>query len=77
MNPATSIRFRLALPADQYLAYYQLRARDVLVRAEDGRSAKFPADKLRPFVSHEGVYGLFELCFDMNNKFTSLERIAD
>jgi hypothetical protein len=77
MQASQRIRFRLAISADDYLAYYQGVARAVLVRAEDGRRVRFPAGALQPFVSHQGVHGLFELCFDAGNKLTELRRIGD
>lgn len=77
MQSTQRIRFRLAISADDYLAYYQGVARAVIVQAEDGRRVRFPAGALQPFVSHQGVHGLFELCFDAQNKLTGLRRIGD
>lgn len=76
-NTSHSIRFRLTISADDYLAYYQGQARDVLARAEDGRSLRFPAGALQPFVSHSGIHGRFELCFDQNRKLIGIKRIGD
>lgn len=77
MQASQRVRFRLAISADDYLAYYQGVARAVVVLAEDGRRVRFPAGALQPFVSHQGVHGLFELCFDDRNKLTGLRRIGD
>ncbi|MCZ6527053.1 MAG: DUF2835 domain-containing protein [Gammaproteobacteria bacterium] len=77
MNTPHCIRFRLAIAADRYLAYYQQRAKDVIVRAEDGRQVRFPASALRRFLSHRGVYGLFEMQYDSRHKLIGLERIGD
>ncbi|MBI5462441.1 MAG: DUF2835 domain-containing protein [Gammaproteobacteria bacterium] len=74
---AHSIRFRLAIPADDYLAYYKGQIRDVVVRAEDGRRIQFPANALQSVISHQGIYGLFELRFDANHKLLGLYRIGD
>jgi len=74
---AESVRFRLALTPEQFLAYYQGTARNVVVRAEDGRRIQFPAEHLRGQVTAEGVHGLFELRFDGHHKLLDLRRIGD
>ena len=71
-----SIRFRLALSADEYLAYYQGGARDVVTRSDDNRVIRFPASAIRKFVTHEGVYGHFEIFFDENNRLIAIESVG-
>jgi len=70
-----SIRFRLDISPESYLAYYQGAARSVIATGRDGRRIQFPADRLRPFVTHDGVRGEFELEFDANNKFVAMRRV--
>ena len=70
------IRFRLAISPERYLSYYQGAARNVLAVSVDGRRVQFPAERLRPFVTHEGVCGEFVLEFDANNKFVDLRRVG-
>ena len=70
-----TVSFTLAISSDKYLSYYQGRARDVSVIADDGSRIKFPAEHLRPFVMHDGVSGRFELVFDENYKFVALRKI--
>lgn len=71
------VRFYLNISRDKYLRYYQGSARSVSVRSVDGRRIQFPAEHLRQFVTHEGVYGEFVLVFDSNNKFVGLKRIGN
>ena len=71
------IRFYLNLSAERYLNYYSGAASAVSVVSVDGRRLEFPAEHLRPFVTHEGVQGEFVLQFDENNKFIGLERIGE
>lgn len=71
------MRFRLAITADKYLAYYKGIARDIVVRSEDNRNIKFPADAIRKFLTHEGIIGLFEIQFDENNKLIKIIKITD
>ncbi len=70
-------RFRLSIPAEEYLAYYQGAACEVVVTLNSGVNLQFPAESLRSFVSHVGVYGRFVLRVDDNNKLQSLERVGD
>ena len=70
------MRFRLDISAQHYQLYYQGSARFVHVQSEDGRTLKFPASGLRPFVSHSGIHGRFEITFDEHHKLVSLVRIA-
>lgn len=65
----------LALPAESYLAWYRGQAGRVLMHSRDGRSISLPAHHLRPFLSHEGVYGSFALKFTDEGKLLSLERL--
>lgn len=69
------IVLRLAIPADEYLRLYQGAVRDVLAMSEDGRRIRFPADRLRPFVTHDGVYGRFALHVDDRGKLARIERL--
>ncbi|MCB1789552.1 MAG: DUF2835 domain-containing protein [Gammaproteobacteria bacterium] len=71
------LQLRLAIPAHEYLAYYRNEAGEVIARALDGRSVAFPASSLRPYVSHEGVYGMFEICFDGQNRLVRVTRLGD
>lgn len=71
------IRFYLKLLFAEFLAFYQGAAREVVATALDGRTVRFPAAVLRPFVAHDGVHGMFVLRFDGANKFTELVRVGD
>lgn len=77
MYVVNEIRFYLSLSAEKYLNYYQGAASVVSVLSHDGRRVEFPAEHLRRFVSHDGVYGEFALRFDANNRFHSLQRVGD
>ncbi|QKQ28327.1 DUF2835 domain-containing protein [Candidatus Reidiella endopervernicosa] len=71
------MRFRIEISAEKYLLYYNGSARNVITRSFDGRRVQFPASSLRPFVTHKGISGTFELRFDQNNKLIELVRIGD
>ncbi|QFY89387.1 DUF2835 domain-containing protein [Magnetovirga frankeli] len=71
------IRFWLFISAAEFLRYYQGEAAIVTVTAEDGRRIRFPARHLRDFITHEGIYGRFELRLDKNNRFIDLKKLKD
>ena len=69
------IRFSLNISSDDYLRYYRGSAHSVVVTSEDGRKVRFPASNLRPFVTHEGVRGRFELLLDEESRLLELRRL--
>jgi hypothetical protein len=54
---------------------YQGVVKDVVTRAVDGRTVRFPAHILRPFVTHDGVSGRFQIIFDDNHRFQTIKRL--
>ena len=52
-------------------------ARDVVAKSVDGRTVRFPANVLRPFVTPDGVAGAFVLVYDEKNKFVEMRRVGD
>lgn len=70
-------RFRLAIPAKKYLAYYEGAVQQVVVTLADGQRVQFPADALRRFVTRDGVHGEFVLSVDKQNKLQRIERVGN
>jgi len=68
-------KVRLSISADQMLAYYQGVAEQVIARDEQGVRVSFPAQALRPFVTHEGVHGCFCIRVDANNRLLGLRKL--
>jgi len=71
-NHSSSIRFRLAISAEEYLAYYQGSAQVIVARSDDNKTIRFPASAIRKFVTHDGIFGSFEITFDENNKLIEI-----
>jgi len=69
------LHFRLDLPPDEALRYYQGKARVVVVIADNGQRIQFPAEHIRPFIEQSGVQGYFSIQFDDDNKLLDLRRI--
>ena len=71
-----SLVFDIALPAERLRVVYQGRANRILVQSRDGRSVSVPAHHFRPFLTHDGVYGSFELEFSAAGELLSLRRLG-
>jgi hypothetical protein len=69
------IRFALQLSYDQYLKVYQGVAKNVAVIADDGRRIAFPAGRIQPFLTKQGIEGYFEMELTPENKFVSIKRL--
>jgi hypothetical protein len=69
------INVRISISAEEFLRLYEGSARDVFAISEDGRSIRFPARILQPYVLHDGIHGRFRIHFDAEHKFQSIERI--
>ena len=69
-------RFSLTINQQEYLRFYQGTASNVQVVSECGRRLRFPASRLRPFLSHTGISGRFQLSIDANNRFLDLKKIS-
>ena len=72
----SSLIVPLAIDAEDYLRMYRGTAKDVLARATNGQTIRFPANILRPFVTRDGVHGRFRIHFDARGKFVAIDRLA-
>ena len=68
------ITVQLNISPERFQAYYQGVVEYVVATASDGRTVKFPARVLRPFLSYQGIQGKFEITCDANMKFQSIRR---
>ncbi len=66
----------IKITREQYMEYYRGSVRNVITKATNGQRVQFPANILQPFVSHNGIEGIFELEFDQNYKFSKIRRIG-
>ncbi|HEX7763642.1 MAG TPA: DUF2835 domain-containing protein [Cellvibrio sp.] len=70
-----SIVVSLVISAEEFQRLYQGSAKTVFAQSLDGRNIRFPAGILRPFVLHNGVRGTFQINFDADNRFHSIQRL--
>ena len=71
---AKTFTMKLAIDADEYRKLYAGQARDVVVRATNGQTIRFPASALRGFVGHDGVRGVFEIQVTSDNRLVTICR---
>ena len=71
-----TLTFRLDIDADELMRFYRGETGEVVARADDGRTVRFPAVNLRAHVAAGGVRGRFRLRFDDDFRFVALERIG-
>lgn len=71
---ARTIIIRLNINSEELLKLYRGSARHVAATSLDGQSIRFPAEALKPFVTHHGVQGQFTLIVDGDNKLLDLQR---
>lgn len=74
-SPSHAIRFQLAISTDEYLAYYQGAIKNIQVRTADNRTIRFPASAIQKFLTHDGIFGTFEIQYDEENKLTGIELV--
>lgn len=70
-----SIVVSLVISAEEFQRLYQGSVKTVFAQSLDGRNIRFPAGILRPFVLHNGVRGTFQINFDAENRFHSIQRL--
>jgi hypothetical protein len=66
----------ITISAAEYIKQYRHPAAVVTANSRDGRRINFPANILRPYVSHAGISGSFKISFDTSGKFTRIDRLA-
>lgn len=72
-----TVRVSLRISARRFQAYYEGVVDSVVAQADDGRIVQFPARVLRPFLSHRGIEGVFDITFSSHHKFHSIIRVSE
>jgi hypothetical protein len=73
-----TVQVRLRISADELLRYYGGDAKVVRARTIDRQTTvQFPARLLRPFVTEDGVHGIFQLLFTPDNRFREMRQLSE
>lgn len=67
--------FSLKINQQDYLRYYQGAASTIQVYTENGQRLRFPASRLRPFLTHTGISGCFQMTVSSDNRFLDLTKL--
>lgn len=74
--PQHEYEVHLSIDAEAYRRYYSGAARVIVARDAQGRRVQFPAERLRTFVTHQGIQGTFVLRVDEDNRLLEIRRKA-
>ncbi|NVK74290.1 DUF2835 domain-containing protein [Marinomonas sp. CT5] len=69
------IVLNVALPASKYEAMYSGAAKNLVASSLDGRKVQLPLSAFQRFLTHQGIYGFFEVEFDDTNKLVGVTQI--
>ncbi|MBC8325494.1 MAG: DUF2835 family protein [Verrucomicrobia subdivision 3 bacterium] len=69
------ITVSIRLTTQQVENYYRGRTRWVIADAADGRTVQLPFKVLHPFISKDGIDGLFIVTTDQKHKFQAIDRL--
>lgn len=65
----------LSIPREKVLRYYEGSAQHVVATATNGQTVRFPASCLRPFITDDGVKGVFIIQFDEKGKLIKFDNV--
>ena len=68
------ISIDISITSDEWLKIYKGTVKTVSAMSRDGRRIRFPANILQPFTTHFGVSGSFDIYFDSQGKFSSIQK---
>ncbi|KPV94523.1 hypothetical protein AN214_03449 [Pseudoalteromonas sp. P1-9] len=67
--------FSINLNYQECMAYYKGHYTSIQVLSDCGKTIRFAAEKLRPFMSSIGIKGRFRIHLTTENKFISIEKV--
>lgn len=68
--------FNLRLSHNECMDYYHGRFSSLQVVEDGGKTVRFSANHLRPFITSLGIRGRFRMLLTLENKFIRIERVA-
>ncbi|MBH0056065.1 DUF2835 domain-containing protein [Pseudoalteromonas sp. SWXJZ94C] len=72
----TEYYFSLKLSYSDCMDYYHGRFSSLQVVEDGGKTIRFSAHHLRPYISSLGIRGRFRMLLTPENKFIRIERVA-
>ena len=75
LMPNYSYTFSITIDRDEYLRYYAGAASSVRTPTHQGVVIEFPANALKPWITHSGISGTFCITMSEENKLLNIERL--
>ena len=70
-----SYTFSITIDREEYLRYYAGTASSVRTRTHQGVVIEFPANALKPWITHSGIAGTFSITMNEENKLVEIKRL--
>ena len=72
MKARQSTVIDISLSKEQVLLHYRGQVGAVRAYSRSGECVQFPINILRPYITDNGVHGVFEIQYDKQHKFTGI-----
>ncbi|WP_191602844.1 DUF2835 domain-containing protein [Marinomonas algicola] len=65
----------ISISAFKFKEMYKGTVKSLVAKSRDGRNVQLPLSIFTSFVTHQGLYGTFEVEFDENRKLVGVSKI--
>lgn len=65
----------ISVSAFKFKEMYKGTAKNLIAKSRDGRNVQLPLTIFTSFVTHQGLYGTFEVEFDDNRKLVGINKV--
>jgi hypothetical protein len=65
----------VSLSAYKYKEMYRGTIKSLVAQSRDGRMVQLPLNIFQQFVTHQGIFGSFEVEFDDNRKLVGIQKL--
>ncbi len=66
----------VSVSAFKFKEMYRGTVKNLMAKSRDGRNVQLPLKIFQPFVTHQGLYGTYEIEFDERNKLVGVNKIG-
>lgn len=67
--------FSVGISADKLKAYYRGEVQNAVITSHEGLRLQLPIDAFRPYITNNGIHGIFMVYVDDNNKLIQIDKI--
>ncbi|MFT2109623.1 DUF2835 family protein [Marinomonas sp. 2405UD68-3] len=66
----------VSVSAFKFKEMYRGTVKNLMAKSRDGRNVQLPLQVFKSFVTHQGLYGTYEVEFDDKNKLVGVKKIG-